>query len=267
MASDFLLAFRLRKNSALDWGNKDAIQYRGDATGSLQVSYTYDAWGKPLTATGQGFLNMFAYCGNNPVCRVDIAGNFWDTVFDIASLCYGIYDVWQNPDDPMAWVGLVGDVIDIAVPFVSGVGETARLAKCGDKIIDTAGIVHDASKVSDAADSFCDVGNLSGDISQIATKGTPQQIGAIGERLAGIDVKAKQVITVNGRNRIPDALTVSELIEVKNVKYLSNTLQLRDYAQHAKDTDRSLQLCVRPTTKVSQTVINAGWNIRYLWKE
>ena len=85
--------------------------------------------------------------------------------------------------------------------------------------------------------------------------------------MAGIDVKAKQVITVNGRNRIPDALTVSELIEVKNVKYLSNTLQLRDYAQHAKDTDRSLQLCVRPTTKVSQTVINAGWNIRYLWKE
>ena len=62
------------KNSALDWGNKDAIQYKCNATGSLQVSYTYDAWGKPLAATGQGFLNMFAYCNHNPINMIDSAG-------------------------------------------------------------------------------------------------------------------------------------------------------------------------------------------------
>ena len=85
---------------------------------------------------------------------MDIAGNFWDTVFDIASLCYGIYDVWQNPDDPMAWVGLVGDVIDIAVPFVSGVGETARLAKYSDELDETAGAVYRfATKADDAVAS------------------------------------------------------------------------------------------------------------------
>ena len=145
-------------------GAINPLRYRGyvyDAeTGLyyLQSRYYNPETGRFINAdgyatTGQGFLgnNMFAYCGNNPVCRVDIAGNFWDTVFDIASLCYGIYDVWQNPDDPMAWVGLVGDVIDIAVPFVSGVGETARLAKCGDKIIDTAGVVHDISRTVDPA--------------------------------------------------------------------------------------------------------------------
>jgi len=97
-----------------------------DSTGTAVVTYTYDAWGKPLTtvdntsfglgdlnplryrgyvydsetglyylqsryynpiwgrflnagalvSTGQGELgnNMFAYCGNNPVCRKDICG-------------------------------------------------------------------------------------------------------------------------------------------------------------------------------------------------
>ena len=104
-----------------------------DATGNLVVSYTYDAWGNPVsttlasnstyastvaalnplryrgyvydsetglyylqsryynptigrflnadgyTSTGQGFVgdNMFAYCGNNPVCRADYSGDIW----------------------------------------------------------------------------------------------------------------------------------------------------------------------------------------------
>ena len=56
------------KNSALDWGKEDAIQYRCAATGNLQVSYTYDAWGKPLTATGPmaatvGAINPLRYRG------------------------------------------------------------------------------------------------------------------------------------------------------------------------------------------------------------
>ena len=43
------------------------------------------------------------------------------------------------------------------------------------------------------------------------------------------------------------------------------TSQLRDFAKYANDTHRTLELYVRPTTKVAQTVIDAGWNIKYLW--
>ena len=57
----------------------------------------------------------------------------------------------------------------------------------------------------------------------------------------------------------------SVLAEVKNVKYISNTQQLRDFATYANATGRTLELYVRPTTKVAKTVISAGWNIRYLW--
>ena len=55
------------------------------------------------------------------------------------------------------------------------------------------------------------------------------------------------------------------LTEVKSVKYISNTQQLRDFADYANATGRSLELYVRPTTKVAQTVIDAGWDIKYLW--
>lgn len=98
-----------------------------------------------------------------------------------------------------------------------------------------------------------------------ATTGSPNSMGKAGERMAGIDQSAKQSIQVNGRTRIPDALINTTLKEVKNVKYISNIQQLKDFATYANATGRSLELWVRPTTRVAKTVIDAGWNIRYLW--
>lgn len=89
-------------------------------------------------------------------------------------------------------------------------------------------------------------------------------MGRVGEKMAGIDRSQKKAIRINGRVRIPDELTQTTLKEVKNVKYISNIRQLRDFADYAKATDRSLELWVRPTTKVAKTVIDAGWSIFHL---
>ena len=50
----------------------------------LQSRYYNPTWGRFLNAdstvsTGQGFTgnNMFVYCGNNPVCRIDSSGCAW----------------------------------------------------------------------------------------------------------------------------------------------------------------------------------------------
>jgi hypothetical protein len=93
---------------------------------------------------------MFAYCGNNPVSRSDDGGYFWDIVFDVASLVLSVIDVINNPDDVGAWVGLVCDVVDVAIPCVSGLGEAARAV---DAALDTADTVLD---VADAADDVHD---------------------------------------------------------------------------------------------------------------
>ena len=91
---------------------------------------------------------MFAYCGNNPVSRTEIGGFFWDTVFDVISLCFSIAEVIENPDDPMAWIGVAADVASLLIPFVSGGGATVRVATKADDVIDTA----------KAADNLGDVG-------------------------------------------------------------------------------------------------------------
>lgn len=98
---------------------------------------------------------MFAYCCNNPVTREDPDGEAFDTVFDILSLGASIADVISNPRDPWAWAGLAGDVIDVAVPFVTGVGEVTRAAKVAKETAEAVDDAHDAMKaVSNVADAL-----------------------------------------------------------------------------------------------------------------
>jgi len=92
--------------------------------------------------------NLFAYCDNNPVMRTDHDGMFWGTLFDVVSLGFSIYDVYNNPDDIWAWIGLAGDLIDL-LPIVSGVGEATdllRISKGADNLIDAADNVYDGVK-------------------------------------------------------------------------------------------------------------------------
>ena len=89
---------------------------------------------------------MFAYCCNNPVRRADNGGEAWETVWDIISLGTSILDVAMNPTDPWAWVGLAGDIIDVAVPFVGGLGEVTRAINAATEVVEVVDDVHDAEK-------------------------------------------------------------------------------------------------------------------------
>lgn len=249
-------------------GADNPLRYRGyvydteTALHYLQSRYYDPTVGRFINAdifaaTGQGFSgnNMFSYCGNNPVMRSDVSGNWWDIFWDVVSLVTSVVEVINNPDDPWAWAGLAGDAVDVLLPCVSGVGEVTRAATTALDVIDD---VHDASRAIDNADDAFD-------IARVATSGSPNQIGKIGEQLAGIDSAAKTPIVINGHLRIPDALTETSLIEVKNVKYISNTSQLRDFADYANQAGLTKTLYVRPTTVVAKTIVDAGWDIKTLW--
>ena len=95
--------------------------------------------------------NMYAYCGNDPINRIDSTGEVWETVFDVVSLCFSIAEVVVNPADLWAWVGLVGDIVDI-VPFVSGVGETAKVIGASIQVVNKFDGVVDTIKVVKATD-------------------------------------------------------------------------------------------------------------------
>jgi hypothetical protein len=87
----------------------------------------------------------------------------------------------------------------------------------------------------------------------------PVRVGQAGEDAvrAEYDIGTKQTISVNGRDRIPDGLTDTTLSEVKNVKSLSFSSQLRDFADYAKAHGLKYDLYVRPTTTFSGPLTQA----------
>ena len=259
-------------------GKNNPFRYRGyvydEETGFyyLQSRYYNPEVGRfissdVLLSTGQGVIghNAYAYCLNNPVNREDSNGN------------------WSMPNWLKVTIGAVALVGAVALTVATGGGAAAvavGVAKVvGSVAVSTAvsaGVGYLENGKQGAIDGACN-GFMFGSLSacggaalkysnvHAATTGSPNSMGKAGERMAGIDPSAKRAIRINGRVRIPDELTQTTLKEVKNVKYISNTLQLRDFADYAKITGRTLELWVRPTTKIAKTVIDAGWNIRYLW--
>ena len=101
-----------------------------------------------------------------------------------------------------------------------------------------------------------------------ATKLSPQQLGKFGEDAvkAVHNIGDKIKVTINGRVRIPDGLTGTTLSEVKNVKSLSYTKQLRDYADYANKKGLQFDLYIRPNTKLSgplqDAIVNGTINLK-----
>ncbi len=159
-------------------GDINPIRYRGyyyDVETKLYYlnSRYYDAEvGRFVSADDVGVVeasttpiadkNMFAYCDNNPVVRVDVTGYVWETAFDIITLGTSVVEVCINPTDPWAWVNLVADTVDL-IPIVTGVGEVTRAIRVSNKVVDTADDVVDTAKVIyKAADKTSEIKTATG---------------------------------------------------------------------------------------------------------
>ena len=118
--------------------------------------------------------NLFSYCDNNPVVRWDETGNLWETLFDVVSLAVSVVEVAVNPTDVGAWVGLVGDAVDL-IPFVTGVGEITRAVRAANKASDTI-------EIAKAVDFSDDAKKLVDSLHQ-GTKGFTKSNARIGTKI------------------------------------------------------------------------------------
>ena len=107
------------------------------------------------------------------------------------------------------------------------------------------------------------VGELPGDLgaaeNPLTGTALARQLGQEGENAAGITAPKVGLMMPSGIRRFPDNFDESAnvLTEVKNVKSLSYTQQLRDYAAYAQQNGVTFNLYVRPSTRLSGPLLQA----------
>ena len=101
----------------------------------------------------------------------DSQGTAIETVWDLISLGVSIAEVCVNPGDVWAWIGLAGDVIDVIVPCVGGIGETVRAAKSLKKADAVVEIAKATDFTDDAADLIKTLDRTSGYTKSTASAG------------------------------------------------------------------------------------------------
>jgi hypothetical protein len=106
---------------------------------------------------------------------------------------------------------------------------------------------------------------LDGRISYVSSNERLSQaraLGVAGEEAVGVGEKTRiPSLTGTAEYRIPDQLTSTTLVEVKNVSHQTLTKQLMDFHLYSQQTGRQFILYTRPNTTFSgplQNLINNG---------
>ena len=54
-----------------------------------------------------------------------------------------VADVIRNPKDPMNWIGAAGDLVDVLVPCLGGVGEAVRMIGAMATVVEVSDDLYD----------------------------------------------------------------------------------------------------------------------------
>jgi len=180
--------------------------------------------------------NRYAYVRGNPLKYVDPDGQVLDTVLDVGFIGYDLFDIGRSlvkgeKVSGSQLLALSADVGAAFLPLVTGAGAAVRAGAHADDVVHGVELARRLGEAGEAAVR------------------------------ASFDIGEKVRIAVPGaqRFRIPDGVNAAlkTLSEVKNVKKLSFTSQLRDFVKISKANDLKFVLYVRKDTKFSKPLMEA----------
>nr|MBQ8890141.1 hypothetical protein [Clostridia bacterium] len=161
------------------FANYNPIRYRGYYydretklyhVGARYYSSEFRRWISPdtteyLDPQSVNGLNLYCYCGNDPVNRYDPSGHAWDWVLDVASVAWSLFDFIKKPSwENAGWLAL--DVVLGIIPFVPAIGKGLKGLSKVDDIVDIGkGVnrlddVHDAIVIGNGMDRVKDAARI-----------------------------------------------------------------------------------------------------------
>ena len=176
----------------------------------------------------------YGYCGSNPVVRVDKDGKIWDIIWDVANMVYdagaAVYNhvVGDHASARSHWSDLGADAIAAAIP----------------------GLPAGASKALKAADKAADAAKamkrgIESEKRVLKEIGEVKNTKAETVRLKG----TKETVTT-----IPDAVTDTKVIEIKDAKAVYNTKQIRAEQEFAKKSGKQFELIIGEKTYLPKKI-------------
>jgi RHS repeat-associated protein len=104
----------------------------------------------PGAGNPQAF-NRYSYAIGNPLRYNDPSGHWFESLLDVASIAYDIYDISKNGLNWSNGLSLAADVASLALPAVTGGGLLVRAMTKADDVTDAARAVNAAANVAQVA--------------------------------------------------------------------------------------------------------------------
>ena len=198
--------------------------------------------------------NLYSYTRNSPLKYVDRTGNLLESPWDVFNVAIGVASFVHNvKQGNYGWaaVDAIGVVVDVAATAVPGApGGAATVIRASRA---AGGVARAVNKADNAAGVATNV-NRTDNIRAATSRGRESEQRVLKER--GLSKNTKKVRTEEGAS-IPDALTDTKVVEIKDTKGVSLTGQLRNHTRFAKDSGRKSVLITGENTRVTKNVDRA----------
>lgn len=223
-------------------------------------------------------LNLYNYCGSNPIAYEDSTGHFWETAFDVASLAWSAYDFIKKPN-LVNGLFLAWDVAALVAPFVPGsyvakgiklvskgtkylskalksTKKLTKTAKAIDKVYDTSKAIKKAKQAVKSAESAAEIAAKRRKIQKIATKNNVDKL------VKSIDIQSSS----KGKRLTEEAAEQISKSLFTNIKHVDSA---REYTKSSLKMGQDMHKIYKAdianqTTKIKEFVLPSKKRIDFI---
>ena len=188
-------------------------------------------------------VSPYVFCNGDPVNLVDRDGKCVETLWDIANVAMDVKSAYDNFSNGNTRAGLVDvgagivDGLATVLPLVpAGAGTALKVARGADKASDVVQAINKEAKVSKA--------KMAMERGRAAEKKVISEMGETkNTKRFSAPIDGEEITT------IPDVVTKDAFYEIKDVKYLTNTKQLRAERVSAAKSEKKFLIIIGEKTR------------------